>query len=56
MRRRPHETVRAVLNNAAISGSAFTLVLLELHVMNKIIWLVGAVVIVIAILSWLGLR
>ena len=26
------------------------------HVMNKIIWLVGAVVIVIAILSWLGFR
>jgi hypothetical protein len=25
-------------------------------IMNKIIWLVGAVVIVIAILSWLGLR
>jgi len=24
--------------------------------MNKIIWLVGAVVIVIAILSWLGFR
>ncbi len=26
------------------------------HVMNNIIWLVGAVVIVIAILSFLGLR
>jgi len=25
-------------------------------IMNKFIWLVGAVVIVIAILSWLGLR
>jgi len=28
----------------------------EEHIMNNIIWLVGAVVIVIAILSFLGLR